>query len=202
MEAVSMVHPARFLSSIFLAVFLMSAGCFSDQHVREVVEIPHTWANVGDLKLLQQQGVLYYDGVPYSGYTYDRFQNGDTSRLTPYYHGKEEGWMKAWYPNRQLNELRFFSNGKKEGIHKGWWDSGKPKFEYHFDNDEHEGELKEWYANGAPARFFHYSNGHEEGSQKMWWENGDVRANYAVIAGDRFGLTGQKLCSNSSKSQQ
>jgi antitoxin component YwqK of YwqJK toxin-antitoxin module len=196
MEMDFMEQQEQFLSRwllTFIAIILF--GCNNKQEFY-TANIPPVYIQSNSSSLHHKEGVLYYYGKPYSGYTIETFINGDTARITPYINGKEEGWAKAFYADKQIAEERFYVHGKKEGIHKGWWQNGKPKFEYHFLNDEHEGELKEWFTNGMLARDFHYSKGYETGAQKMWWENGDIRANYVVKNGERYGLIGQKLCRN------
>ena len=140
--------------------------------------------------------VLYNAAQPFTGQTVETYPNGSTYRVINYQQGKQHGWLKAWYPNGRLAQLRYFEDGKKQGLHLGWWPDGKLKFEYHFANDEHQGEQKEWFSNGRLFRCFHYDKGHEAGSQKMWWENGKIRANYAIVNGEKFGLYGEKLCLN------
>lgn len=183
----------QFRNKVIVVVFFIAAACHEG---RVTYTIPPIVLQADDKALHIVNGVLYHDTIPFSGYTFQLFANGDTARLVPYYAGREEGWMKAWHPNQHLAEERFFIHGKKEGVHKGWWENGQQKFEYLFANDEHEGEAKEWYMNGKAYRVFHYTRGHEDGLQKMWWENGDVRANYVVKNGERFGIIGQKLCKN------
>lgn len=152
--------------------------------------------NITDTNLSLRAGIFYYRDAPFTGTVYSLFPSGDTARAETFVEGKEDGWLKWWYPNKQTAQLRYFADGKKIGIHRGWWEDGKPKFEYNFVNDEHEGEAKEWFKNGKLFRLFHYKAGHEEGSEKMWWEDGKIRANYVVIDGEKFGLFGQKLCVN------
>jgi antitoxin component YwqK of YwqJK toxin-antitoxin module len=195
MEMVSMAHPEQFLNKLIIIVALLMLSCNSSKQIKPG-DVPNVYVNAGDASLHQHEGVLYSNQQPYSGYTFETFKNGDTAKVTPYLNGKEEGWRKGYYPNKQLAEERFYKQGKKEGAHKAWWPNGSLKFEYHFINDEHDGELKEWFSNGKLSRLFHYVKGHEDGSQKMWWENGDIRANYVIKEGKRFGLIGQKLCRN------
>ncbi|OCX50742.1 hypothetical protein BEL04_18575 [Mucilaginibacter sp. PPCGB 2223] len=144
----------------------------------------------------QSGDVVLYHNQPFNGIAYTLYPTGDTARRAEYVNGKQDGWLKWWYPNKQPDQVRWFADGKKQGVHRGWWPGGQQKFEYHFTDDELDGELKEWGANGRMYRFFHYKMGHEEGSEKMWWEDGKVRANYVIINGEKFGLFGQKLCVN------
>ncbi len=187
------VSPGRFRNKIVLLLIVCS-GCKGTG--RNVTVVPGVVVNVTDPALRQQEGFLYRNNKKFSGRTIELYPNGDTAQLTCYVDGREEGWSRKWYANKELMEERFYSSGKKEDVHKGWWPDGNPKFEYHFDNDEHEGEAKEWYSNGNRYRFFNYSKGHEEGLQQMWWLDGRVRANYVVKNGELYGLAGRKLCKN------
>jgi antitoxin component YwqK of YwqJK toxin-antitoxin module len=191
MEQQGQFHNKWLITMVAIIIF----GCNNEQELG-ITNVPRVYIQSNSPLMHQREGMLYYNEKPYSGYSIETFANGDTAKITPYVNGKEEGWAKAFYTNRQIAEERFYVHGKKEGIHKGWWPNATPKFEYHFLNDEHEGELKEWFSNGRLARVFNYSKGYENGSQKMWWENGDIRANYVVKNGERYGLIGQKLCRN------
>ncbi|WP_448700777.1 toxin-antitoxin system YwqK family antitoxin [Mucilaginibacter sp. AW1-3] len=173
---------------------LLLCGCTQQRGTLKVTMSDTGFSRHGDL--------LLYHHQLFSGVSFSLYPSGDTARRVEYVNGKQDGWLRWWYPNKQLDQCRLFVDGKKQGIHRGWWPNGQTKFEYHFTDDEHNGELKEWGANGKMFRFFHYKMGHEEGSEKMWWEDGRVRANYVIINGEKFGLFGQKLCVNVLKKDQ
>jgi hypothetical protein len=42
----------------------------------------------------------------------------------------------------------------------------------------------------------HYHEGKEEGMQQIWRPNGTLHANYAVVGGRNYGLTGTMHCKN------
>ncbi|MEO6524717.1 MAG: toxin-antitoxin system YwqK family antitoxin [Mucilaginibacter sp.] len=189
-----MAHREQYLNKIILLLLLVSmlpACKNSPVSMGRVV--------MSDIRLKQKLGFLYLKGVPFTGKTYELYDNGDTAKTICYKNGKEDGLTRWWHPNKQLAQERFFVNGWKQGLHKGWWPNGKIQFEYHFVNDEYEGEVREWFNNGKVSRVFHYAAGHEAGSQKMWWEDGKIRANYVIVNGEKFGLFGQKLCVNDIK---
>jgi antitoxin component YwqK of YwqJK toxin-antitoxin module len=152
--------------------------------------------NSADTYLNQREAMLYYHGQPFSGAVYSLYPNGDIAKIAHYADGLQEGTTTIWYPGRKLAQQRWFADGKKEGINRGWWPNGKLKFEYHFSDGEYNGEVTEWNPNGTLYRRFHYLNGHEEGRQQMWWDDGSIRANYVIVDGLKYGLTGQKLCRN------
>lgn len=189
-----MEHRAQFRSKTIalLVLVLMLMACKNDP-----VNMGRVAMN--DINLKQRTGTLYYKGVPFTGKTYELYDNGDTSKTSAYVNGKQHGFTCWWYPNKQMAQLRIFVNGWKQGIHKGWWPDGKQQFVYHFVNDEYDGEVTEWFKDGKVFRIFHYAAGHEAGSQKMWWEDGKIRANYVIVNGEKFGMFGQKLCVNDIK---
>jgi len=188
-----MVQQAPFRNRLII-LFLLGAILYSCNSKAPAIKV-----NITDAALSRQADVFYYHNEPFTGIIYSLFPSGDTARAETFVNGKEDGWLKWWYPNKRLAQLRYFSKGEKTGVHRGWWEDGSPKFEYNFVNDEHDGEAKEWFKNGKLFRLFHYKAGHEEGSEKMWWESGKIRANYVVINGEKFGLFGQKLCVNEVK---
>ena len=165
----------------------------SDTLQPEIV-LPNQYLNRKEQFLSFHQDTLYYQDKKYSGYIYDRFENGDSAFVGSYLNGIEEGVFKKWYRNNQLGEYRTYHSGKKVGKHVGFWEDGQPKFDFNFIAGELHGESNEWYPNGQAYKAFHYKMGYENGSQKMWWENGIIRANYVVKQGRRYGLIGLKLC--------
>ena len=64
----------------------------------------------------------------------------------------------------------------------------------YFKNGEHNGEMTQWHKNGKVYKKFNYKSGFEEGNQKIWNDKGNLKANYDVIQGRRYGLKGIKNC--------
>jgi antitoxin component YwqK of YwqJK toxin-antitoxin module len=189
-----MEHLAQYLNRTLALAMLALTVLYIHRNTPDFGRIK---LNEKDTGLQQQAGILYYRGQAFTGRIFRLYPNGDTTRLSCYYDGKQDGEMLGWYPGKKQAEKRFFEDGNKTGIARGWWPNGQQKFEYHFANDEYEGAVTEWFANGKLFRLFHYIAGHETGSQKMWWEDGTIRANYVIADGQKFGLFGQKLCTNS-----
>lgn len=192
MEADITVRRALIASS--LCICLLSA-CRQNAVVQSVTR-------ADDSTLHLYNGVLFQNEKPYTGKVYSLKENNrDTSSIMYFADGKEDGEWKRWYDNGQLMENRFYRKGTKIGKLAQWWPDGKPKILYFFESGEYEGECKEWYADGKQAKIMHYIDGHESGSQKWWWEDGRIRANYVVINGERYGLSGLKQCINPLKKQ-
>ena len=146
--------------------------------------------NALDKNLKLVNGILFYNETPFSGKLLDYYDAKNLKSEVTYKGGRKNG-----AENGNILSARFYTEGFKTGIHKSWWPSGILKFEYHFnDKGEFHGTVKEWYKSGQPFRDFNYNKGKEEGKQLMWKSNGAIKANYEVIAGERFGLIGLKKC--------
>ena len=90
---------------------------------------------------------------------------------------------------------RQYYNGVKVGLHRGWWENKNLKYRYFFSNNgKYNGKVEEGYVNGQKLKEFNYSKGLEKGKQKLWDLDGNIKANYEVINGERYGLIGLKKC--------
>lgn len=162
-------------------------------------DVPSIYANASTEKIITQQGITYHNQEIFSGWVFELNAVGDTTMLSSYLDGKEEGISKKWYNNHQLQEVRIYHLGKKEGEHRGWYETGAPRFIYHYQNDLYHGRVTEWQANGKLYRDFNYEKGYEAGLQKMWEADGRLKANYEVRNGRKYGLAGSKNCLSASR---
>ena len=192
-----MERRAVFLSSTLFALIISAClySC-SDGQPGSRVKVPGTYRRTSDAGFCKKQDTLYCVGAKYSGYAYELSDEGDTLLVAGYVDGLEEGALKKWYPNRQLQELRYYAHGQKNGMHRGWWENGNKKFEFHIVDDFYEGNFKEWNHAGLLIKDFNYVHGQEQGSEKLWWDDGTIRANYVVDNGKKYGLIGLKICRN------
>lgn len=155
----------------------------------------HTVVNASNLSLKLDNGIIFYNNVPFSGNLITHHQNNLIKSDIEYKEGKKHGYEKHWNTKADLVVERYYFKGNKTGTHKAWWNNGNLKFEYHFnEKGEYNGSMKEWYKNGQLFKAFNYNNGKENGSQKLWYETGNIKANYEVVNGERFGLIGLKKC--------
>jgi len=158
----------------------------------EIKNITVFQTDVG-LKLIN--GELFYKGELFSGRLVDFYKNDSLRYQAFYIDGRKEGIEQYFYKNGQVNTCRMYKKGVKIGVHDGWWQDGSRKFQYHFnEKGQYHGSVKEWFKNGQLFKIFNYLNGKEKGKQRMYEVNGDIRANYEVINGERFGLIGLKKC--------
>ena len=162
----------------------------------DALPVPTYYKPGNDTELNKRQDTLYIGNSLYNGYIYQLYEKGDTQFIFGYVNGLEEGIFKKWYPNRQIQEVRFYHRGKKNGTCTNWWDNGNKKFEFSTIDDLYEGKFSEWNREGKLIKDFNYRHGQEQGSEKLWWNDGTIRANYVVDNGRKYGLIGLKLCRN------
>lgn len=139
-------------------------------------------------------GVWYNGQTPFSGIVYALTAQGDSIFSRSYVEGMEDGMHKGWYPNGNVQELRFYTSGKKTGINKGYWPDGRKRYLYQFDNDLYEGTQYEWYSNGKLYSKKNYHLGYERGLQQSWNPDGTVKSNYEARNGRNYGNIGKKNC--------
>lgn len=148
-----------------------------------------------DKELKIENGILLYQENVFSGDVVAYTSKDIISYSCLYVNGKKQGEEKKWYTDGTLKMERYYDNGVKTRTHRGWWRNGNVKFVYQFNNKgQHDGIAYDYFIDGSPYRLFHYRKGKEEGSQKLYKPNGNIRANYVVVNGERFGLIGLKTC--------
>lgn len=187
-----MVRQARLLNKLKpVAVLAFITAC-----TQSLPTVPAIYKDAGDIGFITKQGITQFNGMPFSGWQYELYANGDTTAIVPYYKGRENGFAKAWYVNKQLKESGEFREGKKEGMHKAWWPDGKPRFVREFKHGVYNGHVKEWFATGLVYKEFIYKNGREAGMQRQYFDNGKIQFNYEAKDGRYYGYTGVKNCVN------
>jgi antitoxin component YwqK of YwqJK toxin-antitoxin module len=188
--------PVRFLYNMLsVSILFLFYGCGVHKPV-EQKKISIT--NPG---LKRANDIVLYNGMPFTGTVYTLYPGTtDTAIISNYHHGKEDSEWKKFYEKGKLKEKREFDKGRKTGNYIAYWDNGKKQLEYTFKDDEYEGCCREWNRNGMLIKEMNYKKGHEEGSQKVFYDNGNIRSNYMIMNGRRFGLLGTKNCVNVSDS--
>jgi antitoxin component YwqK of YwqJK toxin-antitoxin module len=188
-----MEHQALLPSKILLLLLLYSCANIEANYKTELY-------STADITLTYKQGIMYRNDKPFTGTVFNLYNTNDTADIISYLNGKEHGSWKKYYPDNKLKEIRQFSNGQKTGKLISWWPNGAKQMEYNFENGEYQGTCTEWNNNGIMVKQMNYNAGHEDGSQKMYYDNGNIRSNYVIKNGRRYGLLGTKNCVNVSDS--
>lgn len=160
------------------------------------IDIPEVFIAASNPKITKKQnGDIFKDGQPFSGYLIERYPSDSIALKVGYYNGKQNGVMTSYYENGEIRYVRPYFNGEKHGAHIGFHRNGVKAFEYYFVNGFSEGNHKEWFSDGELAADMNYVNGKEFGRQQVWRPDGKVRSNYIVREnGRRYGLMGIKRC--------
>ena len=203
----SMVPLGRYLSSFLIAIVFFQCSSNEDNGASFFSKFFTNSTDVSNEKIrviladnpqisFENDGV-FFQGKPFSGKLFRLdLQTQDTINIESYLNGNRHGNWIQYFSGHILKECRTFHQGKKVGAFVQYFPSGKKQAEYNFQNDEYQGLAREWNESGVLIREMHYVAGHEEGAQKLFYDNGQVRANYVMIDGRRFGLLGTKNCVN------
>ncbi len=184
-----------------LFVIILLASCQTNNE--QLVAIPNIELLADDKDFEWQQDILLYKRKPFTGFTIEKFPNQKLSTKNGYLNGKLEGKQQKWFENGAKMELRFYTNNHKNGTHEGWYNHGQKRFEYFIENDIPIKTHREWHANGQLFTRFNFNNeGQPDGEQKMWFETGQIKANYVIKNGRRFGFLGAKGCMGENEKKQ
>ena len=85
-----------------------------------------------ELSKLQERGGLYYkinSEEPYSGTSFELYDNGQKKSEGTYKDGKEDGLWTGWYDNGQNEIEGTFKDGKPDGLSTLWYENGQKKQE-------------------------------------------------------------------------
>ncbi len=157
--------------------------------------IPSVEIDEKKTKLVNNDGTLSVDGVPFSGYLVLKDEMGRVQSKRGCLKGKLEGEWTTYYANGKIKSRRPYHIGLKQGNHMGYYPDGQVKFCYYFEKGLAEGTHRTWYRDGSLATELNYANGHELGSQKVWRSDGKLKSNYVVKEnGRQYGMLGLKRC--------
>ena len=181
------------ITSLFFIFF--SCQKQKEKHTIQPVAIPKTELLADNKGFGWQQDILFFEGKPYSGYVLEKYPSGQKAYQNGYFKGKLEGEHSKWFENGAKMEVRHYAENRKIGTHEGWYENGQKRYEYFIENDIPIKTHREWYSSGQLYSLFNYDNqGQPEGVQKIWFATGQVKANYVIKNGRRFGFLGAKGC--------
>jgi hypothetical protein len=198
MEMVFMERLVRLrYNGLLLCMGLLAACQQPRQQLSPEADLSTPTVAITDSALGMRQGRVWYAANPFSGTVYALHPGGrDTAFIKQYLHGLEHGCWKQFYPSGRLREIRYFGQGQKTGTLTGYWENGQRMLQYHFEQGEYQDTCYEWAANGTLIKKMHYQNGQEAGQQQLFYDNGQIKSNYIIRHGRRYGLLGTKNCIN------
>ena len=187
MATVFMEHQEIFQTKFYVCFLILLLTSCHNYDIEHFIK--------GEIKTELLNGVLFLNNKPFKGILVSYHENGTKKSEVRYKKGKKYGMEKKWYKDGKIKMERKYHNGMKVNVHKGWWENEMLKYRYMFDNNgRYNGKVEEWYVNGQKLKEFNYTKGLENGKQKLWDLDGNIKANYDVINGERYGLIGLKKC--------
>ena len=146
------------------------------------------------LELNLVEGLMYADGVLFTGIAQKKNSTGSLIMEAHYQNGKKHGLYRMWFENGDLSYQADYKHGKRHGTVKSWWQNGLQRSESNYDMGVAHGMQKQWYNSGQLFKEINLVNGKEEGLQRAWRENGVLYTNYEAKNGRIFGLKRATLC--------
>ena len=101
--------------------------------------------------------------------------------------GKLNGLAKYWYPNGQLEAIRYFKDDLRHGNFEFYFDNGQLKQKSRFVNDMRQDTVIDWYENGQLRFIRQYENDKRTGAITAWFENGNIKATGAFLNDQKHG---------------
>ena len=184
------------LSGITLLIAVLSSG-----HSGKVPNSPvaATYATLpqvaaGDLELRVAEGLVYFNGLPFTGHGIRYHENGQQAEQTSYVDGKKQGNREQWYADGAPKLRIEYREGRYHGVATAWWANGNMRSEGNYVQGKVDGTYRQWYRNGGLFKEMNYDHGQETGLQRAWRENGKLYNNYEARNGRIFGLKRANLC--------
>jgi antitoxin component YwqK of YwqJK toxin-antitoxin module len=105
-----------------------------------------------ELSKLQDRGGLYYkinSEEPYSGTSFELYENGQKKSEGTYKDGKEDGLHTSWYNNGQKHIEETYKDGKQDGLYTKWYENGQKKSEMTYKNNMMVNIIGRWNSDGS-----------------------------------------------------
>jgi antitoxin component YwqK of YwqJK toxin-antitoxin module len=188
--------PIGFVFALLLLLVIGSATPDAAQSspAPETVAPPDIEVAAEAVTLHRNEGLVYYQNRPFSGYTVRYYANGQPAERIGYLGGKKQGLRQQWYPDGTPKLQVNYRNGKYHGESLSWWANGNLRTKGTFVDGVIEGTYTQWYREGMIFKQMNYRAGKEAGMQRAWRQNGKIYNNYEVKNGRIFGLKRANLC--------
>lgn len=130
-----------------------------------------TWGQIieGD------DGIYYASNYePYSGEYTEEYDNGSTRIEMNLNEGVKDGFVKLFFSNGNLNELRSYKNGLMHGKWETFNINNVKIAEANYKNNKKDGKWLIWDDNGTLRCEMYYNKDKKVGKWSRWDENGDL----------------------------
>lgn len=106
-----------------MAIGLLAAQSNNDEYrMMQDFSLPKSAIPFSELSL--EDELYLKDGQPFTGITYERFEEGKLSRVAGFLKGKQDGPMYLWYPDGSPQMSANYRQGRLNGRFFGWYRNG------------------------------------------------------------------------------
>ena len=158
-------------------VFEVAANKLSKEDNEFISSIAKLGVNRDELE--EREGIIYLKGsdTPYTGKSFDFYENGQMESEECYKDGKLDGLSTSWFKSGQKKNETNFKEGLLEGLTIEWDEQGWKALEMNFKNNELDGLALEWHENGEKRSEVTFKEGKQvKGSRKEWNKEPTVEA--------------------------
>lgn len=103
------------------------------------------------IEFLEYRDDLIYvkkESEPYTGITFDLYENGNLRSEFNYVKGKLNGPSTIYYESGKKESMAMHVNGIVEGLEMEWWENGNKRKEWSHKNGQVQGKVTQWKENG------------------------------------------------------
>jgi len=110
-------------------------------------------------ELTRKGEVLYFEGKPFNGVSFNVYDDGQLKDEYTYKDGEIDGLVQVWYENGQLRYEWNFKDDELNGLYQSWYENGQLSSKANFKDDELNGLCQTWYENGQLEYERNYKDG-------------------------------------------
>ncbi len=118
--------------------------------------------------------VYYLNKVPYTGVTFDYFDNNTLMQEINWVNGILEGTKTEYFPGGLIRAKVNFKAGKRHGPFIFYHDNGNIKLDGNYFDDALDSTINAYYNNGKPKYIHHYDKGVMVGELITFYKNGNI----------------------------
>lgn len=118
------IHLPLLLTLAFFSVMGVLAAQSSTDEYELVKTFVLTKIAMPISEITLENEVWLMDGTPFTGIAYERFENGNLSRVISLLRGLQQGPMYLWYPDGAPQMSANYRQGRLNGRFLGWYRHG------------------------------------------------------------------------------
>ncbi len=126
--------------------------------------------------------VMFYKGQPYTGVTFDMFENKTKRQELWWKDGLLNGTKTEYFEGGMVVRAKMnFEMGKRQGAFINFYPNGKTKLAGKYYYDLLDSTINAFYETGTPKYTYHYEKGVKNGYTITYYPNGNIEQKVNVI---------------------